>query len=402
MKVLMLCGVFAKENEQEVINNAKAAVEFSANLFQQKLIAGFKSINCDFSVISAPFIGSYPNASRIVNFSGFSEPQESYTYISFNNIWGIRNFSRAASLKKAVRSFIEHSEEEKLILVYCPHTPFLEAAVYAKKADPRIRICLYTPDLPQYMNLSAKRSLIYDIAKKFDIAVMTRLMHQVDSFVLLTEQMKNLLPVENKPYRVIEGIISELPDSIPSPNADDSKKYIVYTGKINKKFGVKHLIDAFSNLEDPDCRLILCGRGDCESYAAKASAKDPRIIPLGQVSPDEAKAWQRRAAVLVNPRANEGEYTKYSFPSKIIEYILTGRPVAAYMLDGMPECYRDFIYEINSNLPPVEAIGAALQTALESDAYISENKASLFLTHARQTLLADNIARTIVEISSKS
>ena len=54
MKVLMLCGYFAKENEQEVIDNARAAVEFSANIFQHKLINGFRSINCDFSVISAP------------------------------------------------------------------------------------------------------------------------------------------------------------------------------------------------------------------------------------------------------------------------------------------------------------------------------------------------------------
>ena len=32
MKIVLLCGYFAKENEQEVNENAKAAVEYSANI----------------------------------------------------------------------------------------------------------------------------------------------------------------------------------------------------------------------------------------------------------------------------------------------------------------------------------------------------------------------------------
>ena len=113
----------------------------------------------------------------------------------FNNIWGLRNFSRARALKKAVQDFIRAEDDQKLILAYCTHTPFIEAAIYAKKKDPRIKVCLYVPDLPNYMNLSANRSWLYDVAKVYDVAVMTRLMKQVDSFVLLTEQMKDALPV---------------------------------------------------------------------------------------------------------------------------------------------------------------------------------------------------------------
>lgn len=45
----------------------------------------------------------------------------------------------------------------------------------------------------------------------------------------------------------------------------------------------------------------------------------------------------KNADVLVNPRQNDDEYTKYSFPSKNIEYLMTGNAVMAYMLDGIPE-----------------------------------------------------------------
>ena len=35
-KVVFIGSVFAKENEQEIIENTKTVVEFSANVFQKK------------------------------------------------------------------------------------------------------------------------------------------------------------------------------------------------------------------------------------------------------------------------------------------------------------------------------------------------------------------------------
>ena len=371
MKILMLCGVFAKENEQEVVRHARAAVEFSANLFQQKLIAGFRGLDRDFSVISAPFVGAYPNASDMVRFRQFEDEQSVCTYVPFNNIWGLRNFSRACALKKAVKDFVKAEDEQKLIVVYCTHTPFIEAAVYAKKQDPRIKICLYVPDLPQYMNLNADRSWFYDVAKAYDIAVMTRLMQKVDSFVLLTGQMKEALPVGDKPYRVIEGIITrqELHKSAVSKESDGLIR-VVYTGKLNACFGVRRLIDAFCMLPDPNYRLILCGRGDCENYIKEKSAADSRILYQGQVTADVAGEWIRRADVLVNPRPNDGEYTKYSFPSKNIEYLLSGNPVVGYMLSGMPEDYRRFMHIVADDRTESlrDAIAAAGRTQVSADA----------------------------------
>lgn len=398
MKILMLCGVFAKENEQEVIRQAKAPVEFSANLFQEKLICGFRETFCDFTVLSAPFVGAFPTTSRMINFKGFKETPAGYHYVRFNNIWGLRNFSRAASLKRAVRSFADAPDEQKMILVYCTHTPFLEAAAYAKDRDPRIRICLMVPDLPEYMNLRADRSRLYDFAKQYDIKKMHKLMACVDSFVLLTEQMKEALPVGDKPCRVVEGIIAQLPEPAKMDAAAEREKYIVYTGKMDGVFGVKSLVDSMSLLDDSDYRLVLCGQGDSFDYALAASKQDPRIMALGQVSPETAAQWQSRAAVLINPRANVGEYTKYSFPSKNIEYLLSGKPVAAYMLDGMPDCYRDFIYEIESDVDAAASIAKALRGAVEDNPQRKNAKHRDFLRYAQSRLTAQNIANMMMEL----
>lgn len=74
MRVLFLCGVFAKENEDEVIAQAKKSVEFSANQMQLKLIHGFNMV-ADTQVISAPFLGHYPNQSRSPYFYGLRMPR---------------------------------------------------------------------------------------------------------------------------------------------------------------------------------------------------------------------------------------------------------------------------------------------------------------------------------------
>ena len=397
---MILCGVYADENVQEVVSQASRPVEISANRMQQKLIAGFYQMAQDVSVISAPMINAFPVGSKTVYFKGFSQESAQYTYVHFHNTWGIRNISRTKALKKALKTFIADPQEEKAIVVYCPHTPFIEAAVYAKKQDPKIQLCLYVPDLPQYMNLAKDRSVLYDFFKKYDIAAMTKGMQEMDAFVLLTEQMKSALPVGEKPYFVAEGIVDKILE--PSFGENQTKeKYIVYTGKLYEQFGVKNLIDAFSYIEDPDYRLVLCGSGDCDAYAAQAAKRDNRICVMGQVLPEEALLWQKKACALVNPRPNDGEYTKYSFPSKNIEYLLAGKPTVAYLLDGMPAEYAEFMVTVSENEPSPQAIAKAIQFAAAMGADQRKKQLEQFLEYAKQRLLAEKIAAGIIGMLEK-
>ena len=107
-----------------------------------------------------------------------------------------------------------------------------------------------------------------------------------------------------------------------------------------------HLVDAFEGITDPNYRLILCGKGDAEEQILQIAQRDPRIIYKGQLQHDEILRLQAESTVLVNPRQNNEEYTKYSFPSKIMEYLSSGTPVIAYKLDGMPDEYDDYIHYV--------------------------------------------------------
>jgi len=395
MKILVICGVYTDQYENDILQNTKGYADQSANIFQKKLINGIQQNGYHYKVISAPLIGAYPFRYRKMFFRGFPKSDANDQYVRFNNIWGIRNISRAKSLKKAIGTYLKDEQEDTfLILVYCAHTPFLEAAEYAKKLKPKSKICFVVPDLPQYMNLNEGHRFFYDIFKKYDIEKMQKYIAGVDAFVLLTEAMKDALHVESRPYIVVEGIVNEIPEIHSEEPASDGIKRIVYAGKMNIKFGIKELVDAFTKIEDENYRLILCGDGDARSYVEEKSKTDHRIDYKGQVTAAKAKEYIQSANVLVNPRPNNEEYTKYSFPSKTIEYLLSGKPVVAYMLDGMPDIYRNFIY----NIEDYSSFSQAIIEAEQHYRFMQENN---FFQYAQEHLMSRNVVHAIQRIFEK-
>ena len=214
------------------------------------------------------------------------------------------------------------------------------------------------------MNLNSNKSSVYNFAKKFDIKAFERLNLSVDSYVLLTEEMTELLDVHGMPYLVREGISDCDAAAQQVKRKQGRVRDIVYTGKLNRAFGICNLIDAFRLLGDGDLRLVVCGTGDAEDYVRGAAERDRRIFFAGQVDAKSAVSYQENASVLVNPRLPKEAYTRYSFPSKNIEYLSRGVPVVAYYLPGMQPEYKHMLF-IPANETPV-ALSGAISGALKA------------------------------------
>ena len=151
----------------------------------------------------------------------------------------------------------------------------------------------------------------------------------------------------DKPFCVMEGISS--PESKGTRYQLLDKKIILYTGTLHKKFGIMNLVEAFQQIKDSDYELVICGVGDSEDAIKAAAQKDKRIRFLGKLPREQVLEWQGKATVLVNPRQNNEEFTKYSFPSKTMEYLSSGVPLVAYKLDGIPDEYDPYIFYVNEN-----------------------------------------------------
>lgn len=398
-QIVFICGYFEKKYENIIRSRQNAPLDYSANNVQERLICGFKK-NISMDVLSAPFVGSFPKESKTVFFDKLDTSPD-IQYVSFNNVWGLRNYSRAVSLKKKIDKLIEKkSNQVKSIVVYSTHTPLLEAAVYAKRRNSDIKICLIVPDLPQYINLNKDVSGLYRLAKKYDASHFYKLCRYVDSYLFFAPEMKKMFDISGKKVFVSEGFLD---DNIFEVNEakrvtvrnKDKVKYIVYTGTTNERFGVKDLVDAFKRMEGSNYRLVICGSGDTDGYIKKSAADDKRIMALGQVSPDESRLWQLKADVLINPRPNDEEFTKYSFPSKNLEYLASGSPVAAYLLDGMPKEYEDFIFCIEDSGDHVKDIRDSILKVIENPD--NSCKYHKFKTYAKNKLLVSSVVSKILE-----
>jgi len=372
MDILFLGGLFPKEKEEEIVNNSIGGIQNAANNLQWEFVKGLEENNDkSVTILNSLYIGSFPKRYKKIkintyNFShNLSELND--INVGFFNLTGVKQISRYLSLKPFVRDWLSSkNDSKKVIIAYAMTSTFTQLLEYVKKIDDSIITCLIVPDLPQYMNLSNKNNKTYIKFKNIEINSIKKNMEYIDSYIVLTHYMKEALKI-NKPSVVIEGIATDIFSDISEyvDNKEDDLKTILYTGGLNKSYGVIDLIDAFELLENKNYRLIICGSGDAENDIIDASKRDARIIFKGLLKREEVLMLQKNSTLLVNPRKNIGEYTKYSFPSKILEYMSSGRPVLAYLLDGMPAEYRNYIYVINSEVE--NPIYKALRNVLEKE-----------------------------------
>lgn len=344
---LFLGGIFPKEKESEIYQNSKGSVQNAANVLQWHFIEGLdQNLNKPLTIINSLFIGSYPKRYKklFVKSYPFSHTENAKDLnVGFCNLMWFKRFSIRRGLKKAVKSWIKKTSGEKVIFGYAMTESRMTIMEYAKKLDKNIKTVLIVPDLPQYMNFG-KTSKLFRLMKKIDSKSLFEKTKHVDTFVLLTKQMADYLKIDN--YVVVEGIAKE--PTCEQVQVSD-KKTIVYAGGLNIKYGAGDLIDAFEKIEDPNYRLVLCGSGDAVAKIKETAKIDSRIDFKGLVSHNEALKIVNSATVLVNPRKNNEDYTKYSFPSKTMEYMATGVPVVAYKLDGIPDEYDEYLNYVNSD-----------------------------------------------------
>lgn len=174
-------------------------------------------------------------------------------------------------------------------------------------------------------------------------------LRRFDKYVLLTEQMNDLVNPRKKPHIVMEGLADLKMNEFPKLKKH-AEKVIIYAGGLYEIYGVKMLIEAFMKLKDPSIRLHLYGHGPMVKTISHYTDFDNRIKYFGIVPNEVVVKDEIKATLLVNPRPSSEEYTKYSFPSKNMEYMVSGTAVLTSNLPGMPKEYHKyvFIYEDES------------------------------------------------------
>lgn len=358
MEYAFLTMLIPKQVKSEVERLSVKNMQDAANTLQWNIYNGLcNNLGLNVKLFNVLPIGSFPQYYKkifVPRFVFSTDYGEGNINIGFCNVKFLKNFFQASKIFSDLKKWGASSDEEKVLFVYTLSAPFLSAVMKLKKKYPKIKVCSIVADLPDMLNLSSNRGFIQ---KKFEQWLANRAyknMACIDYFVLLTKYMAEFLGIK-KPYIVMEGIAEDKLVLERSGEKIQDLKTILYTGTLHEKFGVLDLVQAFMRIPDKDYRLILCGIGDSEEKIIEAQKMDARIQFRGKVAHEEACKLQSEATVLVNPRKNNEAFTKYSFPSKTMEYLSSGTPVIAYKLDGIPEEYNGYINYVSDNSPEAMA-----------------------------------------------
>ena len=173
-----------------------------------------------------------------------------------------------------------------------------------------------------------------------------KLCRKMTASMALNRRVFPYLQLEDKPCHITKiGHSLQEPDWKYRPAGE--KKILVYTGTLIYYDGTSQLLEAMTLLDPERYELHIYGRGPEESLVRQYQSQYSHIKLMGYLPNKEMKAVMASADLLINPRVDNKMTDIFGFPSKMVEYLLSGTPVLTTRFAAIPEEYLDFVHLID-------------------------------------------------------
>jgi glycosyltransferase involved in cell wall biosynthesis len=318
--------------------------------FQQGVLNALLAHRIDTSVISLRPVSSYPRSRRLFfrGADGALGEGVPYRQIGFINAGPLKTLTAAITSFFAIwRWARQHSGERRVLLFYNPYNPSAWVGIVAAWLT-RSKVITTVADVRVPGSGGGHPSLLRRIEYQIAVASLRR----VDALVSVTRRIASDfapgVPVLFLDGGVPEDMLAPLatpasprrPDETTDAQTPGNNAFVLlYAGSLTDLAGVPLLLEAFKRLNDIGFRLWITGGGELESIIRQAAATDPHIQYLGKLSRSDLLATYTAADVLVNPHSTSLLTARYVFPSKLLEYLASGRPVVT---TATPEIAADY------------------------------------------------------------
>lgn len=265
------------------------------------------------------------------------------------NLKYLNYYSREKALFKEVKLWSTNQQDGiETVFVYAPSVGRMKAALWLKEKF-GCKIIVIIPDIPENIIVGADKIVL--MAKKVLRNRLCKLLKKSDGWVLYSEYMAEYYKLNPSQWVLVEGVLNEndiaVLDNYEKQHKD--KMIFMYSGSLDCCRGIRELLGAFKRIDNSDVELWFAGAGECDGLIMDEMTKDCRIKHFGFVF-DRIKMLEmvKEVDVLLHTRyTNEDGLTKYSFPSKIFEYMASGNVVVSVRIDSIPNEYDDFLVYID-------------------------------------------------------
>ena len=316
-------------------------LDSSQNFFEMFLGGLEKQENVTVDHITIPPIsrGTYPG-------NYIPAHQTKIGNICYHNteIWNfpvLKTLSAIGAVRRKLKQLLRQYNRENVRIICDPllMEGLLPAVALGEKYG--IPTIGFLTDMPDFADECDQHSLLKSILYHAYNQKIKKGISKLDKHIVLTNAMSVIS--NQKPWMLLDCIVDEtmLDGLYPMPHSD-SLPHILYAGKLHQEFGLDLLAHAIPLVQN-ECVFDIYGDGNYIDQLKSLAQKYNNIHLHGIVPLKEVLHAELSATVLVNPRTSQGEFTKYSFPSKTAEYMLAGVPVVMFHLPGIGTEYNKYI-----------------------------------------------------------
>jgi glycosyltransferase involved in cell wall biosynthesis len=202
------------------------------------------------------------------------------------------------------------------------------------------------------------------------LLVISRRIRQYYEQLGLPEDRAYLLPVLIDIERYEQGGETGVTDLV-------GVKFFLNSGSFNEKDGLVHLVRAMARIhqEHPDVKLVFTGTASQSTQnrilvIAGSGGKD-WIVFTGLLTRDQLIWCYKNAAGLLCCRSNS-DYANYGFPTKLAEYLASGRPVVATSVGDVKDYLTDEVTAFLADPEDIESIVTAIRRLLGDPVHAAE------------------------------
>lgn len=346
MEILYVSKLCSQKKFDELFNTCQIKPQQQAQKFHQLLVNGFTELEDVRTTVLSDLPISRIHTQKVWFNSSFdNENKTVFKYLPHLNLAVIGQIiTFITAFFYIVRWCIVNNNKKKFIICDVLN---LSLSIAAKTAAAMlgVRTVAIVTDLPVFMQTYGKKTAGNSVLLRMYTLLCNYFMRWHSAYVVLTEQMIDIVNPKGKPYVIIEGMVDFSMEAVPNLLEGKYKeKVLIYAGALYEKYGVKKLIEAFKKVPLKDARLWLFGSGELEGEMSTYEKEDNRLKYLKVVPNKQVVEKEIKATLLVNPRPSYEEFTKYSFPSKNMEYMVSGTPILTTPLPGMPKDYYNYVY----------------------------------------------------------